>query len=336
MLNQGLYKEFVRSGQVGIFCLEFARNYVITMRPYLLFVSGITGMAGLALSPETEISKLIIYSLIFFLSYGFGQALTDCLQIDTDALSSPYRPLVQGKIGRGAVAVVSLTGLLVGGAVLVNANRANVIWVLMSIVGLATYTFFKRRWWAGPFYNAGIVGALCLIGNLTGSPKSTSFDISARAWAAASTAFFGYANFVLVGYYKDVSADRATGYMTLPVVFGFKVSAVASDIFAALTSLSFAATLWLILDGAGAWPAAWPSAAFALAGMVALLWAQIRQHKVTDENVAHGAIATVVHAYLLILSAICVASRPEWALPLFFFYLAFIAFMKSRPVREQI
>ena len=32
--------------------------------------------------------------------------------------------------------------------------------------------------------------------------------------------FFGYANFVLAGYFKDIEADRATGYRTFPVVFG--------------------------------------------------------------------------------------------------------------------
>ena len=40
------------------------------------------------------------------------------------------------------------------------------------------------------------------------------------AGAALLAVFFGYANFVLAGYFKDVDADRATGYHTLPVVFG--------------------------------------------------------------------------------------------------------------------
>ena len=40
----------------------------------------------------------VLIGLAFFVSYGFGQALTDCFQTDTDALSAPYRPLVRGLV----------------------------------------------------------------------------------------------------------------------------------------------------------------------------------------------------------------------------------------------
>ena len=53
-----------------------------------------------------------------------------------------------------------------------------------------------------------------------------------------SAVFWGYANFVLVGYFKDVEADRATGYNTFLVVFGRRLSSIASNIFGVLTILS--------------------------------------------------------------------------------------------------
>ena len=34
------------------FSLGFVRAYVVTMRPYLMFVSGITGLAGMVVSVE--------------------------------------------------------------------------------------------------------------------------------------------------------------------------------------------------------------------------------------------------------------------------------------------
>jgi hypothetical protein len=42
---------------------------------------------------RTELEAKILTSLAFFpflLSYGLGQALTDCFQMDTDRISSPY------------------------------------------------------------------------------------------------------------------------------------------------------------------------------------------------------------------------------------------------------
>ena len=92
---------------VNFFSLNFLRHYWITMRPYLLFVSGITGIVGLSFTPSLSIIATAVLFLTFFLSYGFGQALTDCFQIDTDTLSSPYRPLTQGRINKKDVLTVS-------------------------------------------------------------------------------------------------------------------------------------------------------------------------------------------------------------------------------------
>ena len=105
----------------------------------------------------------------------------------------------------------------------------------VSILGLLTYTSFKRRWWAGPFYNAWIVAVLFLIGVLDGAP-GRGFRVLTGPEVApvAAVVFFGYANFVLAGYFKDVSADRATGYDTLPVRYGLPTAAWVSDLFAAL------------------------------------------------------------------------------------------------------
>jgi len=44
--------------------------------------------------------------------------------------------------------------------------------------------------------------------------------------SAVCAVFFGYANFVVMGYFKDISADRATGYRTFPVTFGWRAAAI--------------------------------------------------------------------------------------------------------------
>ena len=55
----------------------FWSAYIVQMRPYLLFVSGIAGVAGMAMSKTatTETWKLILGFFPFFMGYGFGQAL---------------------------------------------------------------------------------------------------------------------------------------------------------------------------------------------------------------------------------------------------------------------
>jgi 4-hydroxybenzoate polyprenyltransferase len=317
------------SSILRIFSGRFILAYVTTMRPYLMFVSGITGIAGLSHAQATSFLQELLIAAAAFLSYGFGQALTDCFQTDTDSLSSPYRPLTQGIITKVQVLSVSIPGLILCVSVFGTANPLNYMLGFLAGLGLATYTPFKRQWWGGPFYNAWIVATLCVMGMLTG-PASLTPRV---AWTL-SAVFFGYANFVLSGYFKDIAADRATGYNTFPVVFGRFRSALVSDLFALFACMSALAAMGsdLLVSSASARYAA----AFAVAGVVAAFVGQIRLHRVKTDSEAHRAIAPVVHSYILLLSAITITEKPSWIPGILLFYAAFVMVMNGRPEKSQI
>lgn len=314
---------------------EFLRAYAITMRPYLLFVSGITGIAGLAHAGDVPPLRGLLAASAAFLSYGFGQALTDCFQIDTDRLSSPYRPLTQGLIRKEHVLLTSVAGLIVCVGVLTVLHPMNLPLGLLAGAGLATYTPFKRVWWGGPWYNAWIVSVLCVMGYLAGHgpgapPPSISFILT------LATVFFGYANFVLSGYFKDIAADAASGYRTAPVVFGRTASALASNALAAFGAAAMAGAFFstpdrisLSLETAISW-------VFLGLALGAGVRAQFLLHRVTSDEDAHPSIALVVHAYILGLSALASAAMPDLALPLVAYYACFILVLRARPCRSQI
>jgi 4-hydroxybenzoate polyprenyltransferase len=174
------------------------------MRPYLLYVSGITGIVGLSFAPALSVYSTTLLFLTFFLSYGFGQALTDCFQIDTDSISSPYRPLTQGLIRKNDILIVSLIGLCIIGIILTAFAAINLFLTAIAVFGLATYTYFKKRWWAGPFYNAWIVSLLCIIAFVAGGGDVNPVK-DMKFYLTIFVVFFGYANFVLSGYFKDIS-----------------------------------------------------------------------------------------------------------------------------------
>ncbi len=323
---------------MNILSIDFLRGYLITMRPYLLFVSGMTGIVGLAFVPALSIGPLAVLCGFSFFSYGFGQALTDCFQMDTDALSSPYRPLTQGTLRRRDVLAVSLTGLGISGMIVTIYSVSNLLLALVAIAGLGTYTFFKRRWWGGPWYNAWIVVVLCIIAYIAGCGSANARVVwSAEIYLTLAAVFFGYANFVLSGYFKDISADRATGYNTLPVVYGLRIAAFVSDLFslgalAATATALYGLTALSRIDG----PTNWFWIPPAAGGLIATVVAQARLHYVRSEEEAHQAIAPAVHAYILLLAAIAAASRPSWIVGLAIFYLGFIVTMRIRPRRQQI
>jgi len=310
----------------------FWRDYVVTMRPYLLFVSGITGLAGLALARGPGVAGVAALSVVCFLAYGFGQALTDCFQLDTDSLSAPYRPLVRGSIRPDDVLAVSLAGLAACGLTVAAFAPGTLPLCGLAVGGLATYTWFKRRWWGGPWYNAWIVALVLFVAAQTGLGVPWRHPALLGALAAA---LFGYANFVLVGYYKDISADRATGYRTFPVVFGLPAAHRVSDVFAALALAGALAAVAAAAPASG--PRGWmAAAAFGLAALGTTIAAQRRVHRVRSERRAHRAIGLVVHAYLLLLATVAAAARPAWAPLLALFYLGFVVTLRRRPMTEQI
>ena len=313
----------------------FAKAYFITMRPYLLFVSGVTGICGMSYIDELSLSKSILIFLASFLSYGFGQALTDCFQTDTDSISSPYRPLTQGRISKTQVLIVSITGLVLCISVFTFYNPMNLLLGILSGVGLATYTYFKRKFWSGPFYNAWIVGVLFLMAFLSGSDLSMITENHKLVYGL-SAVFWGYANFVLVGYFKDVEADRATGYNTFLVVFGRRLSSIASNIFGVLTILS----VIFVFSYSNSFERLLEQSSIQIIilalGILIMFFCQVLVHFIKQDDESSNAISLSVHAYILLLTSIIVLNKNEWIIPMIIFYVLFNLTMIFRPAKNQI
>lgn len=317
----------------------FARAYWVTLRPYLFYVSGTAGLVGLAQAPGLATARLAVAFAAFFLAYGLGQALTDCFQTDTDALSSPYRPLVRGVITRRQVLAVSLAGLGACGATLALLNPHNVVLAGGGVLGLAAYTPLKRRWWGGPPWNSWVVALLPVMGGLCGGASlAAALRLPAMAPAAVGV-FCTYAVFVVLGYFKDISADRATGYDTLVVRFGW-VEGVAVS--ACLGAAGLAASAIVIarsglparLDGAA--PAAVAAVTFWLVGAVLLGRAHLRMLGTRDERRAHPAIADCVRGFVLLHLGEAVALRPGLAVSAVVLALAAEVALLRRPEAGQI
>lgn len=306
------------------------------MRPYLMFVSGATTIVGMSFSTELEISKAIFIFFAGFLSYGFGQAFTDCFQIDTDSISSPYRPLTQGVVNRNYFLVISSIGLLFCISVFAFYNPINILLGAASGFGLVTYTDFKRKWWAGPFYNAWIVLVLFTMSYLA-AQGNVYFDFSNSIFLVAClTVFFGYANFVLTGYFKDISADKATNYNTLPVKYGRKIASIVSDVFSGIVTISlFVLIITLALDSVP-FTNLIIASVFIYVGMGMSIATQICLHAVTSDKEAFRAIAPCVHSYILTLSGLAVLNKPEWFAVLLLFYFFYLLTLKLRPAKDQI
>lgn len=306
----------------------FARAYLVTGRPYLCFVSGLTGLAGLAGARALPASAMCALAAVFFAAYAFGQALTDVTQLDTDRLSAPYRPLVRGEIRPRDVLCVSLAGLLACAVVVLVFDRRAAVAALVPVAGLASYTPLKRRFWAGPIHNAWIVATLPILAALADRRDIAELAGDADLRSVVALSFFGYSTFVLLGYLKDVEADRATGYETVAVRFGRRAT-VATSFVAALASIAAAFALlgryhvpFALVVGA--------------AGAVALLFAHGGAWWSTRDADAHGPIVMGLRGYVALQSSVIIARRPELAPVVLVLLMAFEIVLARRPCREQV
>jgi 4-hydroxybenzoate polyprenyltransferase len=311
----------------------FWRGFAVTLRPYLFFVSGTAGLLGLAAAPPLPLPASALALGAFFVSYGLGQALTDVFQTDTDSISSPYRPLVRGEISRGAVLLVSLSGLLLCGLTLALFNPWNLALAAAAVAGLAAYTPLKRRWWGGPPCNAAVMALLPAMGFLCAEPSPARAATSPILLLATGSVFASYAVFVLLGYLKDVEADRATGYETLAVRFGRRAAVLASGAFGAAGLGASILLLGRVPRGAASLR---PGVALWLAGAILLVAAHWKALSVRRDAEAFPAVVLSVRAFLALHLGEASALRPSLVPLAVGLLLFFEATLARRPCREQV
>jgi 4-hydroxybenzoate polyprenyltransferase len=305
------------------------------MRSYLIFISGSAGVIGMAFIENPVPFRMWMAFIPFLFSYGFGQALTDCFQMDTDRISSAYRPLIKGTISKQQVLGVSLAGLVLGIAILAYLNPRILLMGFLAVVGLISYTPLKKKWWGGPPWNSWIVALLPFMGRLVDREFELRQIFSRHSSPypflfAVGAVFFAYMNFVVMGYFKDISADRETGYRTFPVVFGWLPAAIYSDL-TALLAASFTAMAILSIDIPRT-----IGFVFYAAAVLVNIWAQVRIHQIRDESQAHGPIVNVVRAFILYSAAIILALKGHWIVFALLFYSGFELALRFRPEKAQV
>jgi geranylgeranylglycerol-phosphate geranylgeranyltransferase len=315
-----------------ILSIGFVKAYIIHMRPYLLFVSGVCGLAGMSviISYPFSISMFLLTFIPYFSGYGFGQALTDCFQIDTDSISSPYRPLTQKIISPGSVAIVSIIGLIAVFSPLVYLNVNNLLLGLLSVAGLLTYTYFKKNfWYLGPFYNGWIV-MLIPIGGYLSMGQGGLFTIFNKNLALISiVTLFSYTNFVLIGYLKDISADRATGYKTFPTVFGWDKTIFVGDIFVFICIM---VSMFLVKTDNIA------SIIFFVSASVLAICSQLYGHFTKNKTESNSTfpITSTVRCLILWHLSIVTTFQQSWTIFSIVFYILFEIIFSIRPKKVQI
>ncbi len=316
----------------------FWTRYWETMRPYVLYVSAFTGLAGISLVSDYSPGIVILSTIACFFIYGLANGVVDVFHIKCDEISAPERPLVKGEIGKVPVLLVSMLGICLAFIFAVSVNSHTIVPSIFAFIALLLYTPLKRTWWGGPPWNAIIVAILPFLGFIMISPEQDSLRETLAAIENPNLLFtllavaFAYANFVLMGYLKDIRADAETGFNTFAVKFGWQPTIIYSHILCALSAFSTFMAIYPELDSL----AGTLGVIVLIVAVIVNMIGQIGVHSVREEAKVHKPLSFVLRALAFYCLAIILTYKLEWLPFVLLLYAGFEFTLRNRPDESQL
>jgi 4-hydroxybenzoate polyprenyltransferase len=310
--------------------LRFWIAYTVQIRPYLAFGAGLSALAGMAVAKAVnpDFSNQILAFITLLLSYGFGMALEDCFQMDTDKESGSGRPLSKGIIPVRSVMMASISGLLACAVVLYYLNPMSLFLSVLFFVGIYTYSFMKKRGGIrGVLHNSITLSLFPVIGYFTALPHQ-EYTIHQNLWIVVAIVFLSYSNFSIMGHLKDIEADTKTGYQTFAVKYGWNPTVMMGSVFATLVLVTF----WVTYSGE------LYELIFGLIASCLLVYAQYSSLADKKHSERNAVVVTsyLLRAFVLMCAAIAMRFHPEWLVKLIILYTAFELSLYIRPSKFKM
>lgn len=229
---------------------RFTRAYIVSMRPYYSFITGIAGWIGVAFYQFREPAQASAWRnalilCLLFLSWGVNQIINDWLGLPEDRLNAPHRPMVTGELPVRPAVLLS-GGLL---AIVIGVswwlNPWSVIPVVIGVLLNVLYEYAKAWSLAG---NAvfGLSIAMCsAYGFLAAGPLPTPVFTTSRISVFLLVAILN-GLMTYYTYFKDYAGDRAAGKFTFVVRYGLQVARYAGLVGAFIPTACF--FLFMLID----------------------------------------------------------------------------------------
>ncbi len=215
--------------------LAKVKGYLELMRPHNLLVSFLTTMVGYgaaikALHIKPNYIECIIASLVVVFIAAGGYVINDYYDVETDAVSKPWRPIIRGVVGRGEARVLAYI-LFVSGLLL---SLFYSLYVLIFTIISAWLVHEYSRW----------IKKTGFIGNVAVSVESAATILFGGFFASVQyNKYVPFIVFIPVFYafllvlgreiikgIEDVEGDSRAGIYTLAVTIGPRKAAVFASI----------------------------------------------------------------------------------------------------------
>lgn len=206
---------------------KFMAAYVVSMRLYYSFVTGIVGWIGVAYYKNIHLGGLELDAfkqasilVLLFLAWGINQIFNDFLGLEEDRINAPHRPMVTGELHPGAALGVSAALVFATGVfVFLFLNP----WALVPLAAGVVLNFVYEWAKGHGLWGNVIFGAMVSTGTVFGFTASGPVTLSSLGGdfaALVGLVFLLSAVMTYFTYFKDLEGDQAAGKRTLVVQFG--------------------------------------------------------------------------------------------------------------------
>lgn len=200
--------------------MKKALSYVALVRAHNCLMAAVSVWVGQYLTPAAAARPPDSAAMLtaFFIC-GFGNILNDILDIDTDRINHPHRPLPSGQIGLRAARLSAAVFLFLAGCAMIGLNNAGRIIGVVAVILLILYDFhLKHIAYLGNLTIAVLAGLTFILGGVRdGFGTATALP---GPLIPAVFAFLMHFGREIIKDIQDVSGDRASGSHTAPVQYG--------------------------------------------------------------------------------------------------------------------
>jgi len=238
--------------------IKFLRAYIISMRLYYSFITGIAGWIGVAyyqfvakteglrgtseyiktIETPTPVEKMLVILVMLFLSWGINQIINDFLGLKEDRINAPERPMVTGELNPVYALFLSITLMIA--ILLITWFYLEPIAIYPLIIGATLNIIYEYAKGYGILGNIvfGIMISMCgLFGFFASGPMEVLFTksrVSALVLIAIMNGLMTYYT-----YFKDFAGDQAAGKRTVVVKYGLEKNRIIAIIASFLPSIIF-------------------------------------------------------------------------------------------------
>lgn len=221
------------------------RGLVRLFRFELPLAAGLCVVLGqvLALGAAPSLPAAALGFLAMFCISATALILNDYLDLETDRINAPHRPIPSGAVRpRDALVLsmaVALAGLLASAAL---GRVALVIATIIWVVGVLYNWRFKRTGFAGNVMVAASVGMTFIFGGIT-----VARPTSVYAWWFGTIAFLMDLGEEIAADAMDIEGDKLIGSASLAILYGrafaLRVSAIIFGVLVVVSLIPFVLSL---------------------------------------------------------------------------------------------